>query len=221
MNTIVDKTAIATFNENISFLYPADSYKILYLEDNADFTDFDSYTHLLISGSELSASKQLPTDFDILRIIRHFVDAGKSVYGICYGHQMLARAIVGDKACRRAEVPEFGWHRTELNCTDPLFEGIVNPVFAQSHYDEVCNLTDDFTILAHSEVCEVSAFRYKDLNIWGTQFHPEVTYKNGENMRVNNMKTEEAAQRLSRNDLENAAQLEQNYLIFSNFYQTR
>ena len=217
MNTIVDKPAAGRFDENVSHLYDKDEYNTIYLADLSGFNDYEQCTHLLVSGSELSASKGSEYDKDIITIINVFIEQNKSIYGICYGHQMIARAILGDKGCRRADVSEFGWHGITLE-EDELFAGIINPVFAQSHYDEVCNLSDDFTILASSEVCEVLAFRYKDMRVWGTQFHPEVTYKNGEGMRVDNLKSEEAAKDLSKNELESPEHINQNYKLFRNFY---
>jgi GMP synthase (glutamine-hydrolysing) len=42
-----------------------------------------------------------------------------------------------------------------------------------SHYDEVYNLPGGFKVLASSPCCAVHAFQFKDLPVWGIQFHPE------------------------------------------------
>jgi GMP synthase (glutamine-hydrolysing) len=41
------------------------------------------------------------------------------------------------------------------------------------HFDEACDLPADFHVLAASDRCAVHAFQYRDLPVWGVQFHPE------------------------------------------------
>ncbi len=42
-----------------------------------------------------------------------------------------------------------------------------------SHYDEVNNLPENFKIIASTPGCPVHGFQYKNLPVWGVQFHPE------------------------------------------------
>ncbi len=217
LNTIVDSKASDRFDGLIRNIYEDKKYDIKHLKDLPVKQDLSKYTHLLLSGSELSASKGSEYDNDIIALISDFIAHDKSIYGICHGHQMIARTIIGDSACRRVLVPEFGWHKVDIK-QDELFAGIHNPVFAQSHYDEVCNLTDCFTILASSPECEVQAYRVINKRIWGTQFHPEMTFEAGEKMRRENLESEEAARKLSKNDLTNPDLLAQNKQVFHNFY---
>jgi len=135
----------------------------------------DSFTHLILTGSEASI---VDNDDWILRqmdFVRAAVDAGKPVLGICFGHQLIARALWGDACVRHAPAPEFGWHPVRLTTTDPLFAGLPPTIDAYcSHSDEVCHLPPQVEVLASSDICPVQAMRLRDKPVWGLQFHPEI-----------------------------------------------
>jgi len=129
---------------------------------------------------------------------------------------MLARAIAGDDVCRKAKTPEFGWKKMQIK-ENPLFKGISNPVFLESHYDEVCNLNDDFEIIATNNECEMQAFQYKNLPVWGVQFHPELQFVNGTEMIQEHLKEYPHDKKYYKNELDIENQIKQNFLIFKNF----
>ena len=49
-----------------------------------------------------------------------------------------------------------------------------------SHYDEAFDLPGEFKVLASSPDCPVHAFQYRDLPVWGIQFHPEYSAQDGQ-----------------------------------------
>ena len=179
--------------------------------------DLEAFSHLLLSGSELSAAERNPRDEELKTLIRDFVESGKPVLGICYGHQMLARALAGDEVCRRAAVPEFGWKRLQELVPNPLFGGLEEVVTMHSHYDEVFGLGADFTVLARTEHCAVQAFQYRQQPVWGVQFHPELGYEEGQRMLRNNLESEPRAAELAGNDLESSGQAEANLRLLEAF----
>lgn len=183
--------------------------------------DLGGYSHLLISGSELSAAEINPRDEELIALIRAFVVQGKPVLGICYGHQMVARALTNTGGCRRAAVPEFGWKRLRSVVANPLFAGLEEIVTMHSHYDEVFGLEDDFQVLAATEECAVQAFQYRQLPVWGVQFHPELGYDEGQRMLRSNLETEAQAPALAGDDLASPAQAEENLLILQNFFRAQ
>ncbi len=217
LNLILDKKARDSFDEKIISRIVNRlniSYKVDYLETSGlDLTDF---THLLLTGSELSASKKNDIDDKLYLVIDHFVQNNKSILGICYGHQMLAKALLGESVCRRTKIPEFGWKKIEI-VPNPLFVGIKNSIFMESHYDEVCNLDDDFKIIAKNEDCEIQAFQYKDLPIWGIQFHPEFLWKDGERLIQNHLNDNHRDRIYYKNEMESSEILNQNFKVFENF----
>jgi len=56
-----------------------------------------------------------------------------------------------------------------------------NAVVFQSHNYEISKLGNDFCNIAHSETCKNEIFQHNNLDIFGTQFHPEMT-KDGQDM---------------------------------------
>lgn len=213
-NTIISKEPRDRFrDETMQFVGKNHQYEVIHVSD--ELPEVEKYSHLLISGSELSASAGSEWDEKIIELIKKFAEADKPILGICHGHQMIAQTF-GAK-CRRTAIPEFSWRAMEIT-DNPLFAGIENPCFLESHYDEVYDLTDDFNLIATSKECYVQGFQVKGHPIFGIQFHPEQTYAAGNKMVDDHIA--ESAQDLPyyRNDLKNPEQLDQNYLIFENFF---
>jgi len=100
---------------------------------------------------------------------------------------------------------------------DELFAGIHEPIFLESRYDEVFDLPPEFKIIAANEAEAVQGFRYKDLPVWGIQFHPEFLYEDGEDMLQKHLAQNPQDKSYYRNDLTDKQQLEQNLKIFTNF----
>ena len=151
-------------------------------------------------------------------IIDNIIDMKKPLLAICYGHQFLARAFLGKQSVKRTKTPEFGWVDIALT-ENPLFNGITTSVFMVSHYDEVFHLTDDFKIIASSLRCAVHAFQYKDLPVWGLQFHPEYNEEEADEIFDLIKKRDPLFSTYYFNDLRNEMQIEQNERIFLNFLQ--
>ena len=179
LNCIADSKAIQSFDKAVTEILSR--LDVFFQIQHAAGWPFDmgKYDGLLISGSELSAAEENVWDSQIYTIIREFLAGEKPILAICYGHQMLAKAILGSQACRKAKDPEFGWRY--IHCDEnPIFSGLENPVFFNSHFDEVCQLSEEFQVLASSENCEVQAFQFAGKPVWGLQFHPEMNYHMGE-----------------------------------------
>ncbi len=67
---------------------------------NASFADIDpaDYDALVIPGGR--APEYLRLNADVIKMVRHFFDAGKPVAAICHGAQILAAAgVIKDRAC--------------------------------------------------------------------------------------------------------------------------
>jgi GMP synthase (glutamine-hydrolysing) len=179
--------------------------------------DLDRYTHLVISGSVASATEEQPWDRTLGALVHRFVDAGKPVLGICYGHQFLAKVLAGPEHVRRAPAPEFGFLRLAL-APNPLFRGMAEALVMVSHFDEACALPDRFRILAASPSCAALAFQYGDLPVWGVQFHPEYGPEEGERIWTEVFCC--TPERIPPAP-EEPARMEQNHLIFRNFAETK
>ena len=102
-----------------------------------------------------------------------------AILGVCFGHQILARALFGESVVRRSPKPELGWYDVRRSGTDELFEG-VNDAFTSfvSHSDEVDPghgvFAEETTVLASTADCAIQAYRIGERPLWGVQFHAEM-----------------------------------------------
>ncbi len=193
-------------------------YEILHLE--GQIPKLDNFTHLLLTGSELSASKKNENDDYINFIISHFVNNNKAILGICYGHQMLVKFLEGNQKCRKAEFPEIGWRNISIE-SNFLFSMIKNPIAICSHYDEVFDLSSDFKIIASTNKCQIQAIQYKNFPIWGIQFHPEMQFSDGSKMISKHLEKFPEDNKFYFNEISNESEVLQNQKIFDNFFNTK
>jgi GMP synthase (glutamine-hydrolysing) len=104
----------------------------------------------------------------------HVLDAGVPVLGICYGMQLLIRALGGEVVPGTAR--EYG--PATVHVTDPaapLFANLPESLDVwMSHGDRVEALPEGVRALAESENGIIAAVGDPDRGIYGTQFHPEV-----------------------------------------------
>ncbi|UCE73193.1 MAG: GMP synthase subunit A [Methanomassiliicoccales archaeon] len=97
------------------------------------------------------------------------------ILGICFGHHYLSLHFGGKTGV--AEAPEFGRMEIVVDKENELFSGLPKTFNAWlSHNDEVKELSDDFTVLAHSANCRIEAIKYLKKPFYGVQFHPEVEH---------------------------------------------
>lgn len=134
------------------------------------------FSHVILSGSTDSILDQTPALEPIMRLVREAVDLGRPVLGICYGHQLIAKALLGDAHVRRSETPEMGWLPVRvLPAGKEYFPGLPNPFHTfLAHFDEVCDLPDDWEVIAETDRCAVHGFVNRKLRVLGFQFHPEI-----------------------------------------------
>ncbi|HEV2635161.1 MAG TPA: glutamine-hydrolyzing GMP synthase [Actinocrinis sp.] len=102
--------------------------------------------------------------------------AGVPTFGICYGYQVMARALGGvvDKTNTR----EYGRTGLTVSGTEStLFTGTdaAQPVW-MSHGDSVVAAPEGFTVTAATDATPVAAFENDELKLYGVQYHPEVLH---------------------------------------------
>lgn len=136
--------------------------------------DLSSFQGAVLSGSKTRIYENAPwIDLEIEAIKKLHVLKVPTL-GICYGEQLIARALGGGEIAGASKIPEHGWAEIEIKSQSPLLEGL--PVKFHSfefHSDEVYRLPENFRLTASSGDCAVQAFDVLDAPMWGLQFHPE------------------------------------------------
>ncbi|MBZ0304981.1 MAG: glutamine-hydrolyzing GMP synthase [Anaerolineae bacterium] len=103
------------------------------------------------------------------------LETQKPVLGICYGLQLLAHTLGGRVTPTR--IREFGAAEVTIKPENPLFYGLDSCQHVwMSHGDHVEKLPSGFTALASSEGSPFAAVGHSERQIYGVQFHPEVTH---------------------------------------------
>ncbi|GAA6046751.1 hypothetical protein JCM3770_003149 [Rhodotorula araucariae] len=115
---------------------------------------------LLITGSASSAYDDDPWIVDLVSFVSRLptLNASIKLIGICFGHQIIARANGG--VCERsAKGWEIGTRRIELTQRGKqLFEGRERINIHQMHRDHVPSVPEGFELLGSTSDCDVHGF---------------------------------------------------------------
>ena len=135
-------------------------------------------------GIILAGGPESVTELDSPRAPQVVFDLGVPVLGICYGMQTMAEQLGGKVSTSNER--EFGYARVRLlDSPSRLLEGIEdhlanNGVMSldvwMSHGDKVTELPDGFKVIAATESAPVAAMCDPVRQLFGVQFHPEVTH---------------------------------------------
>ena len=106
---------------------------------------------------------------------KEIYELGIPVLGICYGMQLTTQLLGG--IVERADKQEFGKAHLIIDSEKSrLFKNIPNDSQVwMSHGDHVTVLAEGFTQIAHTDSC-IATMENIEKNIYGVQFHPEVTH---------------------------------------------
>lgn len=144
----------------------------------------DQFSHVVLSGSRASCLSKEGWVDDLLGFLRQVAERRIPTLGVCFGHQMIARAFGGLAAVRQSPTPEFGWVKilNAVHGTDDPILGALPPTFHSfaSHFEEVAQLPDGFEVTASNDRCGIQGMRHKDLPLYGIQFHPERNVAEGD-----------------------------------------
>jgi GMP synthase (glutamine-hydrolysing) len=102
-------------------------------------------------------------------------ESGVPVFGICYGFQLMARALGGTVA--KTGLSEFGRTTAIIADAGTTLAGTpAEQTVWMSHGDAVHEAPAGFTVLASTEGAPVAAFEDVNRKLAGVQWHPEVKH---------------------------------------------
>jgi GMP synthase (glutamine-hydrolysing) len=164
---------------------PADvQVSSLFIDTEESFPDDlidKGFSHVIHSGSALSIVDNAPFVDRAVDYIQRARDKGVFQMGICYGHQLVCRALVGLQAVRACPNGlEAGWREVTFidGATNALGVRQSEKVW-QHHFDEVTELPEGSELWATNSHCRIQAYVNRDQRLLGTQFHPEFDRETG------------------------------------------
>lgn len=132
---------------------------------------------ILAGGPESVAADNSP------RAPQAVFDAGIPVLGICYGMQTMAVQFGGE--VQPSPIHEFGYAQIRREGESALFHDIADHLGDKgeqlldvwmSHGDKVVRLPEGFEVQASTGSCPIAAMACEEKQLYGLQFHPEVTH---------------------------------------------
>lgn len=152
-----------------------DVYKVAAGEFPGD-DEVEDYDGFVITGSCNDAHGNDVWICKLLNLLKKLDSMKKKVLGICFGHQILGRAL-GGKTGRAVSGWDIGVTTIHFSSSSRLFYDLKLPTqlsVIECHRDEVWELPPKAEIIAWSEKTGIEMFRYGN-HIMGIQGHPEYT----------------------------------------------
>ncbi|MCZ2393187.1 MAG: glutamine-hydrolyzing GMP synthase [Chitinophagales bacterium] len=138
---------------------------------NTKISNLDNVKGIILAGSPFSVRDKNALQFPIQDYIGQL-----PILGICYGAQYIAQQLGGK--VEQSNKREFGRANLDFIKTDnPLFNKIskASQVW-MSHGDTITELPEGAILLANTESIPVAGYQLNHLDVYGIQFHPEVTH---------------------------------------------
>jgi GMP synthase (glutamine-hydrolysing) len=137
-----------------------------------DINDFkgDDTKAIILSGGPSSVMEEGAPQID-----KMIFELGKPVLGICYGLQLICHYLGGK--VEPSDKREYGKAEFKITKEHPLIKNIPqSSTVWMSHGDKVLKTPDNFEIVGSTDTTEVTAIVNDQRQIYGFQFHPEVTH---------------------------------------------
>lgn len=132
-----------------------------------------------IQGVILSGAPLLITEIDTTPYqdkMKWILTTEIPVLGICFGHQLIG-LLHGASGSRIRE--DRDWQTIESMEDCALFNRLPIEFQMMQDHCEAISIPPGFTLMASSDACINEAMKHKDKQLFGVQFHPEVSGNHG------------------------------------------
>ena len=145
--------------------------------------DLNKYDGLIWGGSSLNIYSDTMEIRRQLEFMKECQKTVKNILAICWGRQVAVTAAGG--VVRKGQNGSHRGIAHEININE---NGLRHPLYKDKdkifntpafNYDEVATLPSNATLLSSNKVNNVMGINFKSelSNIWGIQYHPEITYE--------------------------------------------
>jgi GMP synthase-like glutamine amidotransferase len=146
-------------------LRPDWQFSVVSVKDGEFPDDLSAYDGFIITGSPASVHDADPWVDRLMDVIRQIRTENRPVFGACFGHQAIAKALGGT-----VESNPGGW---VFGLAETVLEGEPIRLYA-AHVEQVTALPAGAEPLGGNADCPNGAFKI-GTRILTTQYHPEIT----------------------------------------------
>ena len=144
--------------------------------------DLSKYHGMIWGGSSLNIYNDTPEIRRQIQFMRECQKSIKKIFAICWGMQVAVTVAGGEvKKCLN------GVHRGIAHDIEINENGLKHPIYKNKNkrfntpafnFDEVVKLPEGSTLLSSNPINKVMGINFNvgSTNIWGIQYHPEITY---------------------------------------------
>ena len=136
--------------------------------DDVNLSDIQKFYSFILSGRRTNDRKMNAINS---KIIKHAVSEKKPLLGICYGAEILAITLGG--TIKKSDRHVKGEETVVVENKNEICDGEMG--VTESHKYEISQLGPEIHSLASSKSCKYEIVKHNSLNIFGTQFHPEMS----------------------------------------------
>ena len=145
--------------------------------------ELNKYDGLIWGGSSLNIYNDTPEIRRQIQFMKECQKKVKNILAICWGMQVAVTAAGGV-----VKKSSNGAHIGIANQLVINEQGLKHPLYSEKknnfntpafNFDEVAKLPDNGVCLASNKINKVQSmyFKINNNNIWGLQYHPEITYQ--------------------------------------------
>ena len=136
--------------------------------DEVNLPDIQQFDSFILSGRRKNDRRINAVNS---KIIKYAVSEKKSLLGICYGAEILAITLGG--TIKKSDKHIGGQETVVIEKENKICRGKID--VTESHNYEISQLGNQLHSLANSKSCKYELVKHNSLNIFGTQFHPEMS----------------------------------------------